>query len=109
MQGDQQMVAMQLHQQLDQAAQMLQDKDQQIQAMGQELQQAKAKNETTLQVAQINASSAERIAQLEAQVKVLIQRMGDTADLEQIDAKAVAGIAQDHARNMGQPAGFFPA
>ena len=77
--------------------------------MGQELQQAKAKNETTLQVAQINASSAERIAQLEAQVKILIQRMGDAADLEQIDAKASASVAQDAARNMGQPPAFFPA
>ena len=116
MQGDQQAVAMQLNQHLEQATQMLQGKDQeiqqksqQIQAMGQEIERLKAKNDTTLQVAQINASSAERIAQLEAQVKVLIQRMGDAADLEQIDAKAAAGIAQDHARNMGQPAGFFPA
>lgn len=109
MQGDQQMAAMQMSQHLDQAVQMLQQKDQQIQAMGQELERLKAKNDTTLQVAQINASSSERIAQLEAQVKLMLQRMGDAADMEQIDAKAAASIAQDHARNMGQPSGFFPA
>lgn len=103
MQGDQQVQAMQLHQHLEQAAQMLQAKDQQIQAMGQELEKEKARNATTLQAAQIRAQtdlqlqdmrggSQERISQLEAQVRLLIERMGNAADLEAIERKADAQI-----------------
>ena len=93
----------QLHQHLEQAAQMLQAKDQQIQAMGQELEREKARNATTLQAAQIRAQtdlqlqdmrggSQERISQLEAQVRLLIERMGNAADLEAIERKADAQI-----------------
>ena len=103
MQGDQQILAMQLNQHLEQATQMLQEKDQKLAAMQQELEREKARNATTLQAEQMRSETAlaiqdkrtasdERISQLEASVKLLIERMGNSTSLEAIEKKADAEI-----------------
>lgn len=85
---------------VDQASQMLQEMDQQIQQMGQELQEAKAgipkaqldaqsretiakdNNDRAVRIAEINAVSAQDVAELNGLIKILIAKIPPPADLE---------------------------
>lgn len=103
-QGDPAMLAQQMQGQLQQAGQQFQQMQGYIQQLEAKLKEATDRNATTVQVEQMREASAERLAQLEANVKILLEHIGNDAALDQIHAKATANVHEDVARAvMHQP------